>query len=283
VLDGRDRISTSIKVPNDASSLMEVYNLRDRKTGKSILFDDSSVVITEKLAETLDISIGDTFVLENGEGLKSEFVLSGITENYVGAYVYVNKKSYEEAFYEDIKPNTILVNASYDKGTQEQYISELLKSDSVMNVEPVTQIKKSFDNLLANINYIVIVIIIASGALAVIVLYNLTNININERRKELSTLKVLGYHNEEVAAYVFRETTILSIIGTIAGLPLGVLLHSFVVYTVEAVNLMLGRTISIKGYVFASAITMIFSFLVSLILFRKLRSIEMVESMKAID
>lgn len=283
VLDGREKISTSLKVAKDAESLSKSYSLRDRITKKEIIFDNSSVVMTEKLAETIKINVGDKFVLENGEGLQKEFVLTGITENYVGCYLYMNEYDYEEAFYENIKYNTILVDASYENGTQEQYIQDLLKSDSVMNVEPVTQIKKSFDNLLLTIEYIVIVIIVASGALAVIVLYNLTNININERRKELSTLKVLGYHNEEVAAYVFRETTILSIIGTLAGLPLGVLLHAFVVETVEAVNLMLGRTISIKSFVYAVIITLFFSLLVNLILYRKLKKIEMVESMKAID
>lgn len=283
VLDGRERISTSLKVAKDSNTLTKVLNLRDRITGKEILFDDSSVVMTEKLAETIRINVGDKFILENGEGLKKELVLTGITENYVGCYLYMNESDYEEAFYENIKYNTILVNAFYKNGTQEQYINELLKSDSVINVEPVTQVKKSFDNLLSTIEYIVVVIIIASGALAVIVLYNLTNININERRKELSTLKVLGYHNEEVAAYVFRETTILSIIGTFAGLPMGVLLHSFVVETVEAVNLMLGRTISLKSFVYSAVITLLFSLLVNLVLFRKLKKIEMVESMKAID
>lgn len=283
VHDGRERISTSLKVTKDAESLMKVISFRDRKSGNDVLFDESSVVMTEKLAETMEINIGDRFTLENEEGIKKEFVLTGITENYVGSYLYMNEDDYKNAFFENINYNTILVNASYENGSQEQYIRELLTSDSVMNVEPVTQVKRSFDNLLSTIEYIVVVIIIASGALAVIVLYNLTNININERRKELSTLKVLGYHNEEVAAYVFRETVILSLIGTCLGLPLGVSLHTFVIKTVEAVNLMMGRSISFKSYICSAAITLFFSMMVNLILYRKLRKIEMVESMKAID
>lgn len=283
VIDGRERISTSLKIAKDASSLSQVFSLQDRKTKEKITFDESSVVMTEMLAEIMGKNVGDTFVLENGEGLQKEFLLTDITENYVGCYIYMNESDYERAFYENIKYNTILVNASVDNFSETEHINELLKSDSVMNVEPVTQVKKSFDNLLSTIEYIVVVIIVASGALAIIVLYNLTNININERRKELSTLKVLGYHNEEVAAYVFRETTILSFIGTFVGLPLGVLLHAFVVKTVEAVNLMMGRTISAKSYVYAVAITLLFSLFVNLILFRKLKKIEMIESMKAID
>lgn len=281
VHQGNDRIITLIKVLKDAEDLKSVIEIRDRETGEVIDFNSSSVVITEKLKETLGIEIGDSITLENGDGFKKEFKVTGATENYVGTYLYMNQQDYEKAYYKKAETNTILMNVNYT--SQEKYISDLLKSDTVMNVEPVTQIKTSFDNLLSTIEYIVIVIIAASGALAVIVLYNLTNININERRKELSTLKVLGYHNREVASYVFRETSILSIIGTLLGLPLGVLLHKFVIKTVEAVNLMMGRTISVKSFLLSAAITLFFSILVNLMLYKKLKRIEMVESMKAID
>lgn len=278
---GNERIITSIKVLKDAENLKSVIDLRDRVTGESIDFYSSSVVISEKLKETLGIDIGDSITLENGDGFTKEFKVTGATENYVGTYLYMNKQDYEKAYYKNAEINTILMNVNYT--SQEEYISDLLKSDTVMNVEPVTQIKTSFDNLLSTIEYIVIVIIAASGALAVIVLYNLTNININERRKELSTLKVLGYHNQEVASYVFRETLILSILGTLLGLPLGVMLHKFVIKTVEAVNLMMGRTISLKSFALSATITLFFSILVNMMLYKKLKRIEMVESMKAID
>lgn len=127
------------------------------------------------------------------------------------------------------------------------------------------------------------VLVFSSAALAFIVLYNLTNININERRKELSTLKVLGYHREEIAAYVFRESVILSLLGTVLGLFLGKLLHTFVVMTVEASNLMLGRVISAQSYAISALLTFLFSLLVNLFLTKKLNKIEMVESMKAVE
>lgn len=283
VMNKNEKISATIKVPQNSESLINVIDLRDRNTKISSTFDDSSVVITEKLAEIMGIKVGESLTLENGDGERAEFVLSGTTENYVGCYIYINKNDYENAFKKEIQYNTILLNTVDSDVSQEEYISELLQSDSVMNVEPVTQIKKSFDSLLSNMEYIVVVIILASGILAVIVLYNLTNININERRKELSTLKVLGYHNEEVASYVFRETAILSIMGTLMGLPLGVYLHAFVIKTVEAVNLMMGRTVSLKSFVYSVLITLIFAMLVNLIMYRKVKKIEMVESMKAID
>jgi len=282
VYNKNEKISTTIKVAEHSNELAKVINLRDRSSENEIEFNDSSVIMTEKLAEIMGLKVGDIFTLENSDSKTAEFVLTNTTENYVGCYIYINKNDYAEFYKKDIEYNTLLVNTTEEK-SQEEYISELLTSDSVMNVEPVTQIKKSFDSLLSNIEYIVVVIILASGTLAVIVLYNLTNININERRKELSTLKVLGYHNEEVASYVFRETTILSVIGTIVGLPLGTWLHTFVIQTVEAVNLMMGRSISFKSYIYSVIITLIFAMLVNLIMYRKLRKIEMVESMKAID
>jgi putative ABC transport system permease protein len=276
------KMAVTVNVPENPAEIRNTINFRDRKSGNEIEFNDSSVVMSEKLAETMGLKIGDTFELENEDNEKAEFKLTGIYENYVGRYVYINKQDYAEAFKKELPANTLMVDA-VDGTDEEEVTTKLLSSESVMNVEPVTQIKKSFDSLLSNIKFIVFVLIIAAGALAVIVLYNLTNININERRKELSTLKVLGYHSEEIAAYVYRETTILSIIGTFAGLFFGAALHKFVVKTVEASNLMMGRNISLMSYVWSAVITMIFTLFVNLILYKKLKNIEMVESMKAID
>jgi putative ABC transport system permease protein len=276
------KMAVTVNVPENPVEIRTAINFRDRKSGNEIEFNDSSVVMSEKLAETMGLKIGDTFELENEDNEKAEFKLTGIYENYVGRYVYINKQDYAEAFKKELPANTLMVDA-VDGTDEEEVTTKLLSSESVMNVEPVTQIKKSFDSLLSNIKFIVFVLIIAAGALAVIVLYNLTNININERRKELSTLKVLGYHSEEIAAYVYRETTILSIIGTFTGLFFGAALHKFVVKTVEASNLMMGRNISTMSYVWSAVITMIFTLFVNLILYKKLKNIEMVESMKAID
>ncbi|MDD4781287.1 MAG: FtsX-like permease family protein [Tissierellia bacterium] len=283
VINGKERLAANIYVPENSDEILKAVNLRDRKSLNKIIFDDNSVIASEKLADELGISVGEKLVIEDVDGNKAEFVLTGITENYVGIYVYINKSDFIEKYNNPLTFNTLLIKIKDEHMDSDEIIRNLLKSDNVMSAEHITQIKKSFDNLLNNINFIVIVLIIAAGGLAIIVLYNLTNININERRKELSTLKVLGYHNEEVAAYVFRETTILSILGTFVGLFLGVLLHAFVVKTVEAANLMLGRNISFLSYIYSAVITLFFSMLVNLIMYRKLKKIEMVESMKAID
>ena len=146
-----------------------------------------------------------------------------------------------------------------------------------------SQLKQSYEGMLSSINLIVYVLILCAGALAVVVLYNLTNININERSRELATLRVLGYYHNEVARYIFREIGLLSILGTLAGLAAGFALHRYVVITAESPDFMMGREISPLSYVLAALITLAFSALVDVLMIFKLRRIEMVESMKAVD
>lgn len=278
-----DELAATAIIPKDPNNINDVISLKNRLDGSLISFDSSSVIMTEKLAETIGLKVGDKFIIKNEDDIEAEFVLTDITENYVGIYLYINSSDYFDAFGEEIEYNTIMVDSNIEEGVLMDETIEKLLSGSIMSAEPLSQLKKSFDSLLTNIKFIVTVIVLSSGSLAFIVLYNLTNININERRKELSTLKVLGYHRGEIAAYVFRESSILSIIGTIAGLFLGVLLHSFVIKSVEASNLMLGRNISTTSYILSAALTLVFSLIVNLFMTFKLKKIEMVESMKAIE
>ncbi len=276
-----EELAATVIIPKNPDDIKDVISLRERTTGNLINFNSSSVIMSEKLAEYLELKAGDKFIIKNEDDVEAEFILTDITENYVGIYLYINSTDYFNAFNKEIEYNTIMV-ANIEEKNMDNVIEKLL-SGSVMSAEPLSQLKKSFDSLLTNIKFIVTVIVLSSGSLAFIVLYNLTNININERRKELSALKVLGYHREEIAAYVFRESFILSILGTIAGLFLGVLLHSFVIKSVEASNLMLGRNISTISFILSAVLTLVFSLIVNLFMTVKLRKIEMVESMKAIE
>ena len=278
-----ESFATTIMVAEESTRLKKFINLRDRKSKNPITFNESSVVVTEKLAETLSIKVGDTFTLENGDGQKAKFVLTGITENYVGSYAYINKAAYAKAFDEVFSYDTLLIKTLIARTAQDTALVEVLSADTTLSAEFMSQTKETYDNLLESINFIVIVLILAAGGLAIIVLYNLTNINIDERRKELATLKVLGFHNKEVAAYIYRETSILSLIGTGLGLFLGALLHTFIVKIGESVDLMFGRNISVMSFVLSALITLMFSGIVDVIMYKKLKNIEMVDSMKAID
>ena len=164
---------------------------------------------------------------------------------------------------------------------REAISADLLESSSVTAAQFTTELSKSFADVIKSIDYIVVVLIVSAGLLAFVVLYNLTNINITERQKELATIKVLGFYNREVSAYIYRETAILSIIGTLVGLVLGIFLHLFVVKTAEVDMVMFGRSIRWWSFVLSAALTLVFSALVNLVMYRKLKNIDMVESMKA--
>lgn len=283
-IQDKERFEVSVYVADSLRQLSEFVSLRDRESMKEIEVEEDSIIITEKTAETLNLKIGDILSLENSEGENVDLIINGITEQYLGNYIYMSKESYKKKFNSDIIPNLIFVKTpNLSSEEEDEMISIILSSDGVLSAEFIAQSKKTFDNLLTSINYIVIVIIIASGALAFIVLYNLTNININERKKELATLKVLGFHNEEVYSYIFRETTILTSFGILLGLLLGDLFHSFIIDTIESASYMFGRDVKPLSFVFSAIITMLFSIIVNLFMSKKLKNIQMVDSMKAID
>ncbi len=268
----------------DMEKISDYILFRDRKSGKTLDFNENNIIITEKISEELDLKKGDTVIYENSDEVKEEFKIDLIVENYIDNFIYMEKSNYEEAFGKKPRNNTLYTKTgdlSVDE--EDMLVENLYDYDDVLSADFISQTRTMFDNLIGSINYIVIVIILASGLLAFIVLYNLTNININERKRELATLKVLGFYNKEVASYIFREITILALIGTLVGLFLGRLLHQFIVLTIEDPNFMFGRDISILSYIIAAVITMLFSIIVDLFMVKKLRNIKMVDSMKAND
>ena len=277
-------LETTVMSPESTEILQRFITFKDRESQELIDIAEGSAVITEKLSEELGVVPGDTIIFENSDEIRGELIVSGITENYLGSYIYIERTQYNKVFEADVKDNLILARTvSENTEEKDDLVSELLTTEGVMNAHFISQTRAAFDNLIKNIDYIVVVIIIASGMLAFIVLYNLTNININERKKELATLKVLGFHNEEVSGYIFREIGILTLIGILVGLYLGKLLHIFIILTVEDPDFMFGRNIEWKSYLISAVVTIGFSLLVNLVMTKKLRAIKMVESMKALD
>lgn len=277
-LKGDESVSTSVYVPDNAAQFSKLIHLADRKSQKAIRFDDNAVVLTEKTTEILDLNRGDIFSVKVGDDVK-ELTLTHIAENYVGSYLYVGKRAYAVEKY-----NGYLVTSGIENtDEQDQMVAQLKDSPFISSAAFNAQTQVSYDNMLSSTSFIVIVLILCAGALAVVVLYNLTNININERSKELATLRVLGYYQNEVARYIFREIGILAILGTAVGLGLGKIFHRYVIVTAENASLMFGRDISPWSYVLAAAITLLFSVLVDFLMVFKIRKIEMVESMKAVD
>lgn len=277
-------VAISLFCSDQNTPLNDFITLRNRKTREPIPFTSSSVILTEKLAEILGVSSGDIVKVQYKDGTWADLTITGVTENYVGSSLYMGSDAYRESYGSSPSINSIIAATGLDNQQKRDEAAEIILSDdAVSGVSFVSQTRGSFENLLSSINYIVAVIIVAAGALAVIVLYNLTNININERKKELATLKVLGFHDREVAAYIYREIILLTLIGTIVGLGLGVLLHMFVIRKAESPDLMFGRSIKAASFLLSAAFTLLFSFLVDVIMYKKLIGIEMVDSMKAVD
>lgn len=275
-------VSANLNVPRNADEMNSMINMRVRSSQEKITFTDDSVVLTEKMCETLGLKIGDSVSIKDSDGKMYELTVTDIMENYVTAYIFISASTYEQVFGET--PEYTLVLATLDDESAEvrdEISQDMLKSDNILLLQFSQTIRESFANTVKNIDYIVLVLIFSAIALAVIVLYNLTNINICERSKELATIKVLGFHNKEVASYIYREINILSMIGIAVGFGLGIWLHSFVIKTAEVDAVMFGRVIYLRSYLFAAGVTALTTALVDIVMLKKLKKIDMVESMKA--
>ena len=269
--------SITLVVPEDASRLSAFVTLRQRRTHAAIALDDVGVVMSEKLCEQLSLRVGDTVTLENAAGKNASVRVSGITENYVIAYVYMTPALYARAF-GGTPEYTALLCATQ---TGEDVTAKALACDCVLYARSSASIKETFADSVKSIDKIVYVLILAAGMLSMVVLYNLTNINVCERKRELATIRVLGFHEREVERYIFRETNFLSVTGTLLGLLVGRWLHAFVIRTVEIDAAMFGREIAPISFLYAFLIALLFAFLVNRVMRRSIDAVDMVESMKA--
>lgn len=273
--------SANIEVPSDVSDFGSFISLRNRKTKEKLTLSDDGAVLTEKLCETLGVTVGDSVTLQNSDGRETEMKVIGITENYLTSFAYVAPGGYANAFGKSADFRHLLCrvgNAATDAVSE-----KLLGFDNVLYVNASQSLKDNFADSIKSIDGVIFVLILSAGLLCMVVLYNLTNVNICERRKELATIRVLGFHPGEVSRYIFRETDALSFIGSAAGLFAGIWLHSFVVRTVEVDQVMFGRSIYPLSFVFALAISLLFTFIVDLIMRKQIRSVDMVEAMKSND
>lgn len=273
---------TYLMVPKDISSFGTYMDLHERVSRRPTPLQESGVVLTEKFADQNNVKAGDSITLENGDGESGTFTITGVCENYVSSYVYLSAAEYERGFGAPPEWNAVLTCLKDDsQAARDTLSSKLLGLDEVGAVNFTYDMMTTVLNMLQSINAVVVMIVICAAGLALIVLYNLTNINIAERVKEIATIKVLGFYDREVNAYVMRENVALSVIGAALGMVLGIWLHKFVIFTVEVDAVMFGRDIEPMSYVYALALTMLFTAIVNGIMSRKLKKISMVESMKA--
>ncbi len=282
IITDKGEESVAVNVPADITAFPGFISLSNRKTGENIPFPEDGAVLTEKLCETLSVSVGDTVTVESADGVRGKVRVTGITENYIASGAYISENTYRKIFGETPAFSTILCRVA-DGADIDGVITDLMTADSVVYVNAARSLKDSFNDSIKSIDGVILVLILAAGLLCMVVLYNLTNVNICERRKELATIRVLGFHKREVERYIFRETDTLSFLGSVVGLFVGIWLHGFVVRTVEIDQVMFGRSIYPQSFAYALIISMVFTLLVNLVMRRRIRSVDMVEAMKAND
>lgn len=281
---GGEDIAVTLVVPSDAALLNRYVTLRTSTGHDSIPLGARGVIVTEKLAKELGCGVGDAIELDNGDGARKKVEITGIAENYIFHYAYMSPEAYREVYRLDPKVNMLMIQLHETSPQAENDLaSALIADESVASVTFYSAVAATFTETVKSLNSIVVVIILCAGMLAFVVLYNLTNINISERIREIATIKVLGFFNREVSSYVFRENILLTVTGAAIGLALGILLHRYIMVSIEQEGIMFGNYIENLSYAYSFLITMGFAGLVILFMGRRLKMIPMVESLKSIE
>lgn len=274
----------SIYVPDEVEAFSQVTKLMDASTKEELKISDNGVIITEKVADVFGIKVGDEITIIDAEEVNHVVKVEEITKHYVGHCIYLSKNYYEANLLSTYEPNMVLVNAKeMEEEVQNQLSENLLKIDGVASVLLMPNIMQSIRDMLGTMDYVVIVLIITSAMLAFVVLYNLANINIGERKREIATLKVLGFHDKEVDSYINKENIIFTLIGVMLGLIFGVFLTNVIIGTIEIDLLKFDIKILPTSYVLSAVITIAFSVIVNNIIHFVLKKIDMIESLKSVE
>ncbi len=270
-------------VPQSAERMENLIHLRQRKDGAKIELTDEGAVVTEKMADKLGITIGSTITITE-DNKKHDVKVTGISENYIFGYVFITPQCYKEIYGRDVLYNMMLCGMK-DANTQSENRlgAYCLDKDGIVAVSFISGSINSFLDTISSLDLVILVLLVCAGLLAIVVLYNLTNINIEERVREIATIKVLGFYNGETCAFVYRENIILTLCGIIAGLGIGVVLHRFVILTIEINKTMFSRDIAWWSYLLAAVLTAVFAAVVNFIMYFKIKKINMVESLKSIE
>lgn len=272
-----------IIVPQDNNELDKVIKLYDLKENKINLNEDG-IVITDKLAQLINAKVGDTITVKDTNDVEKELKIVNIAENYISHYVYMSKSLYEKIYEENCIPNVLLIQDKELTKEQESNLSrEIVEQNQVSTVTLTSTIMTTLDDTMNSLNYVVIILIVSAGLLAFVVLYNLSNVNISERIRELATIKVLGFYDKEVYSYINRETTLLTIIGIILGLGGGYLLNFYIIGTCEIDMLRFVKVIDSLSYLYAILITVAFTIIVNIFTYFALKKIDMIGSLKSVE
>lgn len=271
----------TIIVPKEKDKLNQYIVLRDSKTKEKLTLPNDGVLITEKIAELLKVDIGDHISIELNDHKKVSLLIKGIVENYALHYIYMSEEVYQTYIDSNLNYQTLAIKL--DQEEEDVIAEELYKNSSVQSIFFTSDNMETFDIMIDGLNQIIYLIVGAASLLALVVLYNLTAININERLREIATLKVLGFKDKEVSNYIDRETMMLTLIGICVGLFLGVILHHYVILTAEMDNMKFIREIVPSSYALAFVMTLLFSIIIEFFTYFRLKKVDMIDSLKSVE
>ena len=273
-----------LDVPKDKKQFPEFVTLKERTTDRRYSLDEKEVVLTEKIAKELEVQAGDMITIRDEEKGDLKVKIKAVCENYMGHYLYMTADAYEAVYNEKPEYNAVFYKTVSGTTKEAQSVGEdILQLPGALSVSYTTDLKQQVDDMLGALDIVIVVLTISAGMLAFVVLYNLNNINITERKRELATLKVLGFYPNEVSAYVYRENIVLTVLGALFGVALGKILHRFIIVTVEIDTVMFGRNIDMSSFVYSFLLTVAFSMIVNGAMYFKLKKINMVESLKSVE
>ena len=282
--NGENSRELYLVAPENEERFPEFVHLQDRNTKESFAISGEGVVLTEKTAKMLGVSAGGTISLEIEKGIWYETKVTAVCENYMYHYAYMTPDLYEKLTGNRPEYNCAVYNTKEAEEREKEEIGRrALTCDAALGITYSSNFQERLDDMLGSLDIVIVVLIVSAGMLAFVVLYNLNNININERKRELATLKVLGFYDGEVAAYVYRENILLTLLGAALGCVMGAILHRFVIVTVEVDVCMFGRNINLPSFLLAILFTVGFSAVVNFVMYFKLKRIDMVESLKSVE
>ncbi len=278
-----NEVDAYLTVIDDVENVDQFFVYRDRVSKKKYELSEEGIILTEKTAKMLGVKAGEKLLISEEGKNKQRVEVTAICENYAGHYVYMTSSLYEKLYGEKPFYNNLLVKSDAETARLEKIGEEILEYEDILNVQYMANLSLRLNDMLGALDKVMIVLITVAGMLSFVVLYNLNNINITERRRELATLKVLGFYDLEVATYVYRENIMLTLLGTLVGCGIGKFLHLFTITTVEVDAAMFGRNIFPMSYLYGALFTIGFSAFVNWIMFFKLKKINMVESLKSVE
>ena len=263
----------------DAREGNDVFKLFATDKKSELRIKNNGVIVTEKFAENYGVEAGDYITIESRNGIKKQVKVNEICEMYFQHYLFISEDYYRSIFDEPVHYTNIAVK---NTGSSD-FIDQLKQTDGVLSIANYNNVVEQFNIMISALNYIIAVIIMTAGSLAFVVLINLTQVNISERIREIATLKVLGFRTGEVESYIFKEIMLLSVIGGLLGLPLGVVEHRFIMGVINMEMIMFGMNVKPISFVFAYGLTLVFTLIVLLMTKKPLKKVEMIESLKSVE